>query len=68
MSEIENLTEKNGAPPQVEYLFHGTSQTDPQKIIKSEEGFDLRLSKAGMWGHAIYFAENSKYSSDYYAY
>ncbi len=44
MSEIENMTEKHGKGPKVQYLFHGTRNTDPELIIHSEEGFDLRQS------------------------
>jgi hypothetical protein len=34
-------------------------------IYEGEVGFDTRFSKAGMWGIAIYFAKNAKYSNDY---
>ena len=49
-------------------LFHGTSSTPPEKIYKSEEGFDMRYSQAGMWGQGNYFAESAKYSASSYAY
>ena len=48
-------------------LFHGTSQTPPSKIWQSEDGFDLRYSRRGMWGIGSYFAEKASYS-DKYAY
>ena len=34
-------------------------------IYDGEVGFDTRFSDAGMWGVAIYFAKNAKYSNDY---
>ena len=48
-------------------LFHGTSRTPPSKIWQSEDGFDLRYSRRGMWGIGSYFAEKASYS-DQYAY
>ena len=32
-------------------LFHGSSFTAPEEIYKSEEGFDMRFSRQGMWGN-----------------
>ena len=46
-------------------LYHGTSENSPSLIIESEEGFDTRKSKKGVWGEAIYFAVNSSYSHKY---
>ena len=46
-------------------MYHGTSGTPPIAIYKSEEGFDMSYSRAGMWGHANYFAKNSSYSNSY---
>ena len=46
-------------------LFHGTSETSPEDIYKSEEGFDMRFSRTGMWGHGNYFAESAQYSCSY---
>ena len=65
-TEYENLKAKNGGAKVAEkFLFHGTSGNDPSKVYKSEEGFDLRLSQAGVWGRAIYFAQNASYSTGY---
>ena len=50
-----------------QYLFHGTSQTNPKDLIEWEEGFDLKYSREGMWGRGMYFAKKASYS-DYYAY
>ena len=44
-------------------LFHGTRATPPNWIYESEEGFDMRYSRAGMWGVGNYFAENANYAS-----
>jgi hypothetical protein len=46
-------------------MYHGTSGTPPIAIYQSEEGFDMTYSRAGMWGHANYFAKNSSYSNGY---
>jgi Poly(ADP-ribose) polymerase catalytic domain len=46
-------------------MYHGTSNTDPKLIYTSEEGFDMKYSAQGMWGHANYFAKNSEYSNSY---
>ena len=54
--EMKYVRSKYGAPAEVKYLFHGTSQTDPNLIFRSEEGFDMRFSSSGMWGKAVYFA------------
>lgn len=34
-------------------------------IYDSEEGFDMRFSRDGMWGRANYFADKSIYSNKY---
>lgn len=46
-------------------LYHGTSAEKCDQIINSEEGFDLRISNQGSWGHAIYFSELSSCSHGY---
>lgn len=48
-------------------LFHGTRSIPPDKIHRSEHGFDFRFSRKGMWGTGTYFAVNASYS-DAYAY
>lgn len=68
MIELEHLNEKYGdyAPSQpTKFLYHGTSKTKPSEIYMSEEGFDMRFSNEGMWGRAVYFAQNSLYSNNY---
>ena len=48
------------------YLFHGSTVTNPKIIYNGKDcGFDMRVSNEGMWGKAIYFAENSSYADSY---
>ena len=44
-------------------LFHGTRSNPPKCIYESEEGFDMRYSREGLWGLGNYFAENANYAS-----
>lgn len=68
MIELETVAEKYSAgvllTPTM-FLYHGTRDTDPMMIYNSEEGFDMRFSRPGMWGQAVYFAKNSRYSNNY---
>ena len=64
------LLDKNSGNEQnlnEQLLFHGTSKTPPSKIWQSEDGFDLRYCRWGMWGIGSYFAKKASYS-DKYAY
>lgn len=64
--ECEQLTQKLGKSPATRLLWHGTSQTHPDVIINSQEGFDMRFGNPGaMWGKACYFADNASYSMSY---
>ena len=56
---------KNGLEANEMELFLGTSDTFPELIYDSEEGFDMRFSQCGMWGYANYFAVDTKYSDSY---
>lgn len=47
-------------------MFHATNNTDPKIIYESEEGFNVNYANQGMWGKALYFAENSSYSDEYF--
>ena len=47
------------------YLWHGTRTTEPSKIYRGEEGFDVIFSSEGMWGQGLYFAKNASYSHLY---
>mmetsp|Transcript_42904 Transcript_42904/g.41254 ORF Transcript_42904/g.41254 Transcript_42904/m.41254 type:complete len:191 (-) Transcript_42904:253-825(-) len=49
----------------MKHLFHGTRETDPALIYKSEDGLDIRFSNSGVFGQGIYFADNSCYSHGY---
>ena len=46
-------------------LFHGTKTNPPEKIYRSEHGFDFRFGKFGMWGKGTYFAVDAIYSTHY---
>ena len=61
------MDRKNDGRVHERKLFHGTSDTQPEKIYQSEEGFDMRFSRIGKWGQANYFAVDAYYS-DLYAY
>lgn len=63
----ERMSERNQGIVNEKELFHGTRGTGPEKIFKSEQGFDFRFSSTGMWGTGTYFAVNASYS-DRYAY
>ena len=63
----QRMTEKNKSDVNEKELFHGTRGTPPEKVFKSEHGFDFRFSSHGMWGEGTYFAVNAQYS-DRYAY
>mmetsp|Transcript_7196 Transcript_7196/g.9642 ORF Transcript_7196/g.9642 Transcript_7196/m.9642 type:complete len:841 (+) Transcript_7196:34-2556(+) len=57
------LSLKNSGQCNEKWLFHGTSTTSPEDILRSEEGLDNRLSRNGSWGRGIYFAESAGYSA-----
>uniref|UniRef100_A0A6B2LD09 Poly [ADP-ribose] polymerase n=1 Tax=Arcella intermedia TaxID=1963864 RepID=A0A6B2LD09_9EUKA len=59
------MTKRLGPKTNEQYLFHGTSKTDPSLIYASDTGFDMRYCTSGMWGIAIYFAVNASYSTNY---
>jgi len=67
-NEAEDVVNKYGGGipnANIADMYHGTRNTPPDAIFKSEEGFDMRYSNAGMWGHANYFAKNASYSNSY---
>ena len=62
----EDIAEKhNQKEADIHMLYHGTKATDPKVIYDSEEGFNMLFSSGGMWGQAIYFAQNSSYSNGF---
>lgn len=62
------MQHKNGGVVNDKRLFHGSSSTPPEKIYRSEHGFDFRLGNSGMWGRGAYFAVKAGYSGQGYAY
>lgn len=65
MQSKKRLSIKNKNRINEKLLFHGTRQTPPEKIYKSEKGFDFRFARQGLWGEGTYFAVNASYSHDY---
>ena len=61
----ERMKTTNGGIINEKLLFHGTRTTPPSSIYRGEEGFDMRFSKAGMWGTGNYFAADASYSDGY---
>ena len=65
MQCMRRMHEKNAGKVNEKHLFHGTRGEPAEKICRSEEGFDMRFSREGMWGQANYFAANASYSDTY---
>lgn len=63
----QRMLEVNNGILREELLFHGTRDNKPKLIYRGTDGFDMRHSRAGMWGRGNYFAMNASYS-DLYAY
>ena len=61
----DRMKRKNNDVINEKFLFHGTRKNPPSNIYKDEEGFDMRFSRAGMWGNGNYFAVNASYSDNY---
>lgn len=59
------LSAKNKGTINERLLFHGSRQTRPEQIYKSEKGFDFRFANQGLWGEGAYFAVNAEYSDTY---
>lgn len=59
------MEKKNSTGVNELQLFHGTKTTLPSQIFNDESGFDMRYCSSGMWGIAIYFAQNASYSHHY---
>lgn len=62
------LKTQNSGQDNEKWLFHGTKQTSPEQIYRSDKGFDFRFSNSGMWGNGIYFAVNASYSAKTYSF
>ena len=65
MQSYNRLHGKNAGKVNEISLFHGTRDKPADTICRSEEGFDMRFSREGMWGQANYFAKNASYSHNY---
>lgn len=65
MQSKKRLSIKNRNRVNEKLLFHGTTQTPPEKIYRSEKGFDFRFARQGLWGEGTYFAVNASYSHNY---
>ena len=61
----ELMGRKGGKSATEMELFHGTRTTPPERIYESEEGFDMRYSRQGLWGLGNYFAVAANYTSTY---
>ena len=61
----QRMYKKNDGTVNELALFHGTKGNDPMVICMGEDGFDLRLSKKGSWGCALYFSENIMYADKF---
>ena len=59
------LAKKNAGAVNEMELFHGAKETSSDYICASEEGFDMRFSRQGLWGQANYFAVKAFYSHHY---
>ena len=59
------MFEKNDGRVNELNLFHGSRKVAAEIICESEEGFDMRHSREGMWGQANYFAVNAGYSDSF---
>ena len=64
-SEVKRIQQKNRSKKFndiVKHLFHGTRANNPELIYSSEDGFDMRFSKKGLYGYGNYFSKTSQYS------
>lgn len=53
----------NYTSPETILLYHGTTPRNAVHVARA--GFDERVSKAGLFGHGIYFTEESSKADDY---
>ncbi len=64
-NERAQLTRKLGTAPTERQLWHGTRSLEPAQLLNSEEGFDHRCARDGLWGAGAYFATAAGYSKNY---
>ena len=48
------ILKDRGVNENEKWLFHGTSNTNPEMIYDDPVGFDMRHFNTGMWGIGIY--------------
>ena len=61
----KRMSKKNKDQVNEKHLFHGTRDTPPEKVYRSEKGVDFRFSREGLFGTGSYFAVNASYSNSY---
>ncbi|XP_011404758.1 PREDICTED: uncharacterized protein LOC105313219 [Amphimedon queenslandica] len=64
----KRMHKKNNGQVNEKWLFHGSRGVSPERIYKSEHGFDFRYGGQGLWGKGAYFAVNASYSGGSYAF
>ena len=65
VKKVKQYSESNPNTLLIKPLFHGSSKTDPEVIMRDDVGFKTGKSNHGMWGRGIYFAVNASYSDGY---
>jgi hypothetical protein len=62
---LKILKKKSGCENE-RFLIHGSKYTHPEQIYTDEMGIDIRHANSyGVWGRAIYFAEDALSSTSY---
>eukprot|EP00549_Striatella_unipunctata_P001657 CAMPEP_0118695856 /NCGR_PEP_ID=MMETSP0800-20121206/13464_1 /TAXON_ID=210618 ORGANISM="Striatella unipunctata, Strain CCMP2910" /NCGR_SAMPLE_ID=MMETSP0800 /ASSEMBLY_ACC=CAM_ASM_000638 /LENGTH=310 /DNA_ID=CAMNT_0006594785 /DNA_START=239 /DNA_END=1168 /DNA_ORIENTATION=+ len=57
---------RNEVDPNEQYVWHGTSHTDPAVIYNDRlDGFMMQTASRGFWGPGTYFAANAEYSKSF---
>ena len=51
--------------PHEQTLFHGTGDTNPDKIVSTLDGLNYHCEDEVLWGRALYFAYNVRLSNCY---
>lgn len=54
---------KNGGDPNEKWLWHGTSARQPQEVLESEDGLDVRFAGSAFYGRGIYLSESPVYQT-----
>ena len=62
---MKRMSKTNKGCINEKHLFHGTRDTPPEKVYRSEKGVDFRYSREGLFGTGSYFAVNASYSDPY---